>query len=156
MESQSVFIPCGGVPAETTHYICFKIACLDTGALQPWEQAQGNYCAISLLSLAWEDSHGFSQWSFQQHSHTGLSHQWKYPVGLSHRWLAAERYLLPPENHLHWQKEKRAETYAGVSAFEFHVGLVLRNLAKAFALFLSKMIIFCQCFFLPSVLLVPL
>lgn len=48
--------------------------------------------------------------------------------GLPHHQLAGERYLLPPENHLHWQKEKRAERHAGVFAFEFHVELVLKNL----------------------------
>ena len=78
------------------------------------------------------------------------------PEGLSHHWLAVQRYLLPPENYLHRQKEERAERHAGVFAFEFHVELVLRNLMEAFALLLSKSVIFCQCFFLPSVLLIPL
>lgn len=38
MESQSVFTLCGGLPVETTSHICFKLAFLCMGALQPQEQ----------------------------------------------------------------------------------------------------------------------
>ena len=35
-----MFILCGGVPAERTRHVCFKLACLGMGALQPWEQCR--------------------------------------------------------------------------------------------------------------------
>lgn len=38
MKSQSVFIPCGGVPAERTHHVSFKLAFSE--ALQPWLQCR--------------------------------------------------------------------------------------------------------------------
>lgn len=114
---------------------------------------QDNYCVISLLCLALEGSLGFSQWSSQQCSHARIWSWLRTKMGfhvIGWQW----RDTCYPLKIIYTSR-RRAGSHAGGFAFEFHVELMLGYLMYAFALFLSKSVIFVSASFYIQYFLFP-
>lgn len=138
MKSQSVFISCGGVPAERTHHVCFDLAFL--GALQPWVQCRTTTVLFPCYVWPWRAALGSLSDLPSSAPMLGCEVD-SEPRGAFTSLACSEEIPVTP-----WKSftpaERSAESHAGGFAFEFYVELMLRNLMYAFALFLSKGVIF--------------